>query len=152
MRSRSPLVNILLGLFLFGFLVWPLLSLFKVAGGPLQRFSLGNATTQGKVLYVGPSKVRSAPAVVGYGYNTPEYPRQPWSFQREQVVAPQDLARFRAGGNVTVEYSLASPGASRIKGYGNTGSVFLDEFGMQFLVLLLLLVLTAVLGFRGRRR
>ncbi len=152
MKSRSPLTNILFGLLLIGFIVWPLISLFKVTGGPLQRFTLGNATTGAKVLYIGPSRVSASPAVVGYGYNTPEYPRQPWSFQREQAVTPQDLALFRVGGNVAVEYSLASPGASRIKGYGKAGSVFLDEFGVQFLVLLFLLVLTAVLGFRRRRR
>jgi hypothetical protein len=151
MKSRSPVINFLIGVLVAGLLVWPFLSLFKVTGGPLKSFTLGNRVTPGKVIYVGPSRVSSSPAVVGYGYNTPEYPRKPWSFQREQVVTKQDAARYRVGMSIPVEYSQASPGSSRIKGYGKTSSVFLDEFGGHFLVLFCLLAVTAIVSVRRTR-
>jgi hypothetical protein len=44
---------------------------------------------------------------------------------------------------VRVEYSQASPGSSRLKGYGNTSSVLLDKFGLEIFVLLALLLLSA---------
>lgn len=127
----------------------PFVTIPRTAATPLLRFSLSNTTVQGKVLYVGPSTVSAASAVVLYGYNTPDYPRKPWSFQREQVVAPQDLSRFRPGMAVTVEYANALAGASRLKGYGKTRSVLLDEMGLIVLVAVAMLVVSAFLV--GRR-
>jgi hypothetical protein len=144
MQTQSPVAKVLFVVLLLGIAAWPIVALSKSTGGISPRLTLSNRVTQGKVLYIGPSTVSSAPAVVLYGYNAPEFPRKPWSFQREQVVAPKDLARFQVGMTVSVEYSHASPGTSRLKGYGQTNSVLLDEFGFMFLVLLVLLVFSAV--------
>lgn len=152
MKTRSLFTNISFALFSIGLVVWPLLTLSPIASGMVKNFIFGNATTQGKVLYVGPSTVGKTPAVVGYGYDTPDFPRKPWSFQREQVVAPKDLARFRPGMNVTVEYSQASSGASRLKGYGKARSVFLDELRLPFFLLLAFLIITAISWGKRMRR
>lgn len=111
MKAQSPFVKVLFVLLLFGIMSGPFfLALSTAAGGKLPRFTLSNVITQGKVLYIGPSTVSSSPAVVLYGYNTPDFPWKPWSFQREQIVSPKDLARFRIGMTIPVEYSQASSG------------------------------------------
>lgn len=101
----------------------------KSAGGGLaQRLRSDNIAATGKVLRVGPSTVGSGPSVVLYSYDVPGLPRNgnPGSFQREQVMEPSDLARFKTGMTVAVEYSRAIPGMARIEGFG-TGSVFINE-------------------------
>ena len=153
MKAQSPVVKNLFALLLFGIMARLIfLALSTAAGGKFPRLTLSNVVTQGKVLYIGPSTVSSSPAVVLYGYNTPEFPRKPWSFRREQVVSPKDLARFRVGMTVPVDYSQTSPGASRLKGYGKTSSVLIDEFGLNFLVLFALLPFLAISWGNKRRQ
>lgn len=97
-------------------------------GNISQRVQADNVTTIGKVWGAGPSTVGSGPSVVVYSYDVPGYPRNgnAGSYQREQIVEPAELSRFRVGAPISVEYSRGLPGISRLKGYG-TGSVYIGE-------------------------
>ncbi len=93
-----------------------------------QRLQADNVTTTGKVWGVGPSTVGSGPSVVLYSYDVPGYPRNgnAGSYQREQVIKPEEISRFHIGAPISVEYSRGLPGVSRLKGYG-TGSVYIEQ-------------------------
>lgn len=150
MNTQSPFRKTVRVVFLFGVLAWSLFHFLKAGAMFSPRLMLSNVTTQGKVLYVGPSVVSSSSSVIGYGYNAPQFPRKPWSFQREQSVPPGDLPRFKVGMAVPVEYASVSPGASRLKGYGRTGSVFLDDLGLMLLVAFAVLVFALISWSRTR--
>lgn len=126
----SPFIWVMRWMFLVSMLFSffrPLLRSQNAPGGFWQNLTHDNATTTGTVLAVGPSSVTRAPYTVRYGYNTPDMPRKPWSYQREQVVTASQMAHFKPGMTVTVEYSRALSGASRIQGMGGTGSVYVHE-------------------------
>ena len=152
LKNLNPLARIILASVFLLALLGPLVVAFSAASGAdAPRLTLNNVATQGTVLYLGPSTVGSGTAVVGYGYNTPEFPRAPWSFQREQVVAPQTLAKFRIGQRVPVEYASASPGSSRLKGYGKTRSVLLDDRSLWLPLLLVVFSFPALYLFKKMR-
>ena len=122
---------------------WPIItSSAQTNVSIIQSLKTDNVTTTGTVVSVGSSTIGNGPYVVTYAYDVPGFPRNgnPGSFEREQVIAPNQMSHFHTGMPVQIVYSRALKGASRLQGYGS-GIIFLREMFQNLRMLLLCTIL-----------